>query len=422
MGKVSDADFAEIGGRLARAGARADAGASSAPAARASDVEPAPSAPRRRRRPACAACGTANDDDARFCKHCGARVVMPRDSSLAGVPGALVARAAPPRSRCRIRRRCPACRCRRRTCRPARSPCAWSAAASRTTSPDQPVEFTVDGKTQTVKTDDERPRAGHRPQARHARSTRSTVVDGERLESQDDHDRRDRHPRRARRRPIRKPTKRAAEDRAAGRRARRSRAPSSSGPSRASSPRCHDDRLNIFYVLEILNTARTPVDIGGPLIFDLPRDARGASLLEGSTPAGDGQRTARHRDRAIRAGHDVACRSASSCRTPAAPRASSSAGRRRSQQVTVLVAQIGELDSASPQLTTKQAMTDQGQPRRSSAPARRSRPGRRSTLEITGLPHHAALAALRRARARRRDHVAGHLGGVRSRRRAGASA
>jgi hypothetical protein len=44
-----------------------------------------------------------------------------------------------------------------------------------------------------------------------------------------------------------------------------------------------DEVLNVFYVLEIVNTARTPVDPGAPLIFDLPSGARGVTLLEGTT-------------------------------------------------------------------------------------------------------------------------------------------
>ena len=46
-----------------------------------------------------------------------------------------------------------------------------------------------------------------------------------------------------------------------------------------------DDALQIFYVLEIFNSARSRVDIGGPMIFDLPSGAAGASVLEGSSPA-----------------------------------------------------------------------------------------------------------------------------------------
>jgi hypothetical protein len=44
-----------------------------------------------------------------------------------------------------------------------------------------------------------------------------------------------------------------------------------------------DDTLQVFYLLDILNNARTRVDIGGPLIIDLPRGAAGAATLEGSS-------------------------------------------------------------------------------------------------------------------------------------------
>ena len=46
-----------------------------------------------------------------------------------------------------------------------------------------------------------------------------------------------------------------------------------------------DDVLQVFYVLDILNNARARVDIGGPLILDLPTGAAGATILEGSSPA-----------------------------------------------------------------------------------------------------------------------------------------
>ncbi|MEX2273385.1 MAG: carboxypeptidase-like regulatory domain-containing protein [Vicinamibacterales bacterium] len=45
-----------------------------------------------------------------------------------------------------------------------------------------------------------------------------------------------------------------------------------------------DESLNVFYVLEVVNTARTPVATERPLIFDLPSGATGVTLLEGSTP------------------------------------------------------------------------------------------------------------------------------------------
>jgi hypothetical protein len=44
-----------------------------------------------------------------------------------------------------------------------------------------------------------------------------------------------------------------------------------------------DDLMRVFYMLEIVNNARNRVDVGGPLIIDLPTGAAGASPLEGSS-------------------------------------------------------------------------------------------------------------------------------------------
>ena len=46
----------------------------------------------------------------------------------------------------------------------------------------------------------------------------------------------------------------------------------------------NDDALRVFYLLDIVNSARGPVDIGGPMIIDLPTGAGGAGLLEGTSP------------------------------------------------------------------------------------------------------------------------------------------
>ena len=48
-----------------------------------------------------------------------------------------------------------------------------------------------------------------------------------------------------------------------------------------------EDSLEIYYVLEILNTARSRVDIGEPLVLEFPRGAQGATALEGSSPAAE---------------------------------------------------------------------------------------------------------------------------------------
>ncbi|HVG86548.1 MAG TPA: hypothetical protein VM820_18625 [Vicinamibacterales bacterium] len=43
------------------------------------------------------------------------------------------------------------------------------------------------------------------------------------------------------------------------------------------------DVLTVFYILEIVNNARTPIDTGAPLDFALPAGAANPSLMEGST-------------------------------------------------------------------------------------------------------------------------------------------
>lgn len=45
-----------------------------------------------------------------------------------------------------------------------------------------------------------------------------------------------------------------------------------------------NDTLTVFYLLEVVNNARTPIDIGGPIIMELPTGASGVSMMDGSSP------------------------------------------------------------------------------------------------------------------------------------------
>jgi hypothetical protein len=45
-----------------------------------------------------------------------------------------------------------------------------------------------------------------------------------------------------------------------------------------------DDRLQVFYLLDIVNSARTPITTPEPLVIELPEDAQGAGTMEGSSP------------------------------------------------------------------------------------------------------------------------------------------
>ena len=44
-----------------------------------------------------------------------------------------------------------------------------------------------------------------------------------------------------------------------------------------------DGGLNVFNLFQIVNTARVPIDTGGPVVFELPPDAEHAAMMEGSS-------------------------------------------------------------------------------------------------------------------------------------------
>ena len=64
-----------------------------------------------------------------------------------------------------------------------------------------------------------------------------------------------------------------------------------------------NDSLQVYYVLEIVNNARTRVDVGGPLVVDLPPGASGATSLEGSSKVAHRQRQPADDHRAVRRRH-----------------------------------------------------------------------------------------------------------------------
>ncbi|MGE0041889.1 MAG: hypothetical protein AB7H88_01190 [Vicinamibacterales bacterium] len=45
-----------------------------------------------------------------------------------------------------------------------------------------------------------------------------------------------------------------------------------------------DDNLQVFYLLDVVNAARTPIETDGPLIVELPSGAASAGMLDGSSP------------------------------------------------------------------------------------------------------------------------------------------
>jgi hypothetical protein len=250
--------------------------------------------------------------------------------------------------------------------------------------PNQPVQFTIDGQPRIVNTD-----ASGRAQVTGVRSGASVgvvaTVDGERLEGQvftmgasgmrmalvatDPED-----------------VARAEEDKALAA-APAARGIVVLGPESRVVVELDEDGLRVFYLLEILNTARTPVDIGGPLIFELPQGARSTTILPESSPQGsaNGPRlivTGPFAPGAtmVQAAYELPYRGGTARLDQVWPATL--------QQLTMFVEQYGPLDISSPQIAGRSVVHGQIQPFISaSGPAIPA--GERLTVDFTGLPNHA---------------------------------
>lgn len=246
----------------------------------------------------------------------------------------------------------------------------------------QVVEFVVDGKRRTATTDKEgRATLSGLPKGTTVKAV--ATVDGERLESKDaliansglrimlvatDPE----------------ATKREEEDR------RLAAGPAVKGvvvlgPESRVIAEMSGDRLSIYYIMQVVNSARTPVDIGGPLVFELPREARGTTVLDGSTPAAtaNGARITVLGPFApgvttVQGAYELPYSGGTAYLDQSWPAAL--------EQLTVMVQQLGGMAIESPQLTAKQDINDQGQTLiLGTGPGLAA--GQSLKLAISGLPH-----------------------------------
>ena len=142
------------------------------------------------------------------------------------------------------------------------------------------VTFTVDGTARSIRTDD----AGRAQLAglrRGATVSANAVVDGEKLQTQTITIG-DTGVRFVLAAADPETTARAAEDErlAAGPAAKGTVV---LGEDTQFVAELNNDGLFFQYTIGVVNTARTPVDIGGPLVFELPKGARGVAMGETST-------------------------------------------------------------------------------------------------------------------------------------------
>jgi hypothetical protein len=147
-----------------------------------------------------------------------------------------------------------------------------------------------------------------------------------------------------------------------------------------------DDNLTVFYLLEIVNNARTPIDVGGPLLIRLPTGAAGASMMQGSSPNASAQGDMVTITGPFAPGKTIAQVGFS------LPQAGQNYELRQTwpaalAQVFVGMEKIGNMQIASPQLTDVREMNSDGQPF-IMATGPRLNAGDTLVLNLTGLPAH----------------------------------
>jgi hypothetical protein len=250
---------------------------------------------------------------------------------------------------------------------------------------DQTVELTGAGAAKTAKTD-ESGRATFTGLTPGTRVKMTVVVDGERVESQE----------------FDVPTaggirvmlvatdaaieKKAAEDRKLAEGPAVSGVVVIGGESRFVIE-IADDALNVFNLLQIVNSAKRPVQTDGPLVFELPKGAVGAGMMEGSTP------------KAVAAGNRVTVTGPFAPGTtpvqfaysiPLGVESVTLAQKLPAQltQVSVVAQKLGGTQLSSPQLSERREMAADGQTY-IVGNGGAVKAGDTLTLTLAGLPHHA---------------------------------
>jgi hypothetical protein len=318
----------------------------------------------------CVTCGTANDGDARFCKGCGTKLLALLFAVLTFVTPALAQFQMPdPKEMAGIPRPVSDLADGRVSVRLIRGQLSNNIQG-------HPVELHAGGKVLTVKTD-ENGRAEFGGVAAGTNVKAVSVVDGERLESQE----------------FPWPGQ-------GGIRVMLVATIKGGAPAPLFQPQTGnvafgdqtrvilevaDDVLQIYYVLDIQNGARTPVNPPQALIIDMPRGAQGTAVLEGGPQAvAIGDRVTVKGPFApgptpVQVAYQMLPSNGELSLTQTLPVPVSS--------VAVLMKKIGDMTLASPQLPALQEREFDGE-KYILAQGSALAAGSTLTLNISGLPHH----------------------------------
>jgi hypothetical protein len=149
-----------------------------------------------------------------------------------------------------------------------------------------------------------------------------------------------------------------------------------------------DETMSVFYILEIMNTARAPVNPPTPFLFDVPRESTSTTILQGSSPLAtssgnhirvggpfpSGKTT-------VQIGLDLPLSDGTVSFTQAFPATLES--------FAVIAKKAGAMKLASPQIQQQQDTAVEGTPVIIGAGGT-LQAGQPFSVSITGLPHHSS--------------------------------
>jgi hypothetical protein len=148
-----------------------------------------------------------------------------------------------------------------------------------------------------------------------------------------------------------------------------------------------DDGPQLFYLLDIQNTAKAPVNPPKPFVIELPAGASNATLMEGSTPQALLKGTTLTVNGPFAPGRTIA--QVAFLLDPSGTVRISQTLPAQLEQLSVVVRKLGDVTVTSPQLTNRQEVPADGQ-MYIMATGGAVAAGTPIALEIDGLPHHSA--------------------------------
>jgi len=149
-----------------------------------------------------------------------------------------------------------------------------------------------------------------------------------------------------------------------------------------------DEAVDVYYVLDIENTARAPVNPGTPFVFDVPKGATGTGIMQGSSPLASVKGARVTVQGPFPPGHTIV----QVAYEMAAPGGSIAIEQRFPATLTqlgVVVKKVGDTALSSPQIANQREMAAEGEMYIAGSGGSIAA-GQPMTLEISGVPHHSA--------------------------------